>query len=219
MDVHKIVERYLIKDIYAKKFFDEICDMFDIILFGGCVRDIVYGHISNWRDLDIVLCNKVNVNNNLETIIIKLQRKIKNINIQKNRFNGYKIRFQQLIFDLWMLEDTWAFKEGILIPTRYNLLKSVYLNIDAYAYDWHNSFFLDDCNKKKIHIIDIELERSNNVLLNLIRAQVLGEKYGLPLSRRLLDKIEMERVKENYIEICEKIQLDHYGKIVLNLRR
>lgn len=219
MDIHKIVEGYLIKDRYAKKFFDEICDIFDIILFGGCVRDIVCGNITNWRDLDIVLCNKLSENNDLETVIIKMQRKFKNVNVQKNRFDGYKIRFQQLIFDLWMLEDTWAFKEGILIPTRYNLLKSVYLNIDAYAYDWHNRSFLDDCNKKKIHIIDIELEKSNNVLLNLIRAQFLGEKYGLPLSKRLLHEIEMERVKKNYIENCEKIQLEHYGETVLNLRR
>ncbi len=216
-NLRKYVCKYLFYNINAQSFFYEICNKYDVVLFGGCVRDIIYNKLENWRDIDIVLCNKKGKNLCLKDTMLNFQQKYFDMNIKKNQFGGYKVKFGDLTFDLWMLADTWAFREGILLSERDNLLKSVFLNIDGYAYDWNQNLFLEQCDRKKISMIDIVLEKNPNVLLNLIRAQYLSRKYDIPLSQRLLKKIEYEKSKVNYKKKCIDVQLKHYGKVVINM--
>ena len=130
------MKNMLIKSLYSKlktdkdsyNFIMKLMNCYDLYLFGGGVRDLLNNSLEQVRDLDFVIKSKNNEEINLESYIPD------NITFKKNRFNGYKIYFDNLIIDIWDIKNTWAFKSNLLDDSVENLLDSVYLNIDALLY-------------------------------------------------------------------------------------
>lgn len=198
-------------DLYA--LIDALKKSFDVILFGGVVRDALFHKISEIRDIDIVLCPSNSIINDQDCYLNQIIRE-SGVRYRKNQFGGYKIITFKNFLDVWLLKDTWAFREKLMPVSVENLLNSVYLNIDAYAWNYNQKKFISQCNVKRYNEIDIVLEKSKCETLNLIRAVVLSKKYGLPLSRRIAIKLyklvrEWEQLQIN------QVQLKHYGEVMV----
>lgn len=186
---------------------------FDIILFGGVVRDIILNKVNEIRDIDIVLCPSYDILNDQDRYLSQTIKET-GVEYRRNQFGGYKIKTFHNCLDVWLLKDTWAFREKLMSVSVENLLNSVYLNIDAYAWNYNKKKFISQCNKKRYDEIDIVLEKSKCEALNLIRAVVLSRKYDLPLSQRIVMKLikifrEWEKLQIN------QMQLKHYGKVMV----
>ena len=94
-----------------------------------------------------------------------------------NQFGGIKICTPQINFDIWRLEDTRAFQQGFMEAEERNLLKTVFLNIDAYAYHMNKKQYLDHCNENRFPTeIDVVLEDWGCLEVNLLRALVYAQK-------------------------------------------
>ena len=187
---------------------DFLCSNYKVIVFGGFVRDYLFKGEYNYRDVDIVVDIKSDI---LKTAIKKY---IEKAIISVNRFNGYKIQFENVSVDLWALEDTWAIKHKFF--GKEQLLDTVYLNIDAYAYDLSTNTYIDNCNiKPKPTEIDIRFAINPNENLNLIRCLVLSKKYKLQISTLLQKKLIHFVNAHGNNNIIETLQIEHYGKIII----
>ena len=187
---------------------DNLCSNYKVILFGGFVRDYLFKGEYNYRDVDIVVDIKSDV---LKSTIKKY---IKNAFISVNHFNGYKIQFEKVTVDLWSLEDTWAIKHNYF--SKEQLLDTVYLNIDAYAYNLSSNTYIDNCDiKPKPTEIDIRFAINPNEKLNLIRCLVLSKKYKLHISTSLKKKLAHLVNYHSNDDIIETLQIEHYGRIII----
>ncbi|WP_061302236.1 hypothetical protein [Clostridium botulinum] len=141
---------------YFKKSDDSINNLLNIleengkvILIGGAIRSALQERY-NPRDIDIIL--KLNKNFNLDYI---LQRK--KIKYKKNRFGGYKIFFNKIVFDIWKMEEHWAFKNCYYEEKIENIQKTTFLNYDSLVYDYSNNKlykeYYEKCNENLV--IDI----------------------------------------------------------------
>ncbi|HBF2979799.1 TPA: hypothetical protein KN544_003501, partial [Clostridioides difficile] len=182
----------------------------ELLLFGGAVREYMdnkFNHLP--RDFDIVI-KKNNEYVNLDEILYKFQYK-------KNRFGGYKIRVNQIEFDIWEIENTWAFKENKVQINfgdyEKKLQDTVFLNIDSIVYnlntqDYYNKKYENAMENKSL---DVVLEENPYIELNLLRAILFKKKYNMDfsdkLSRILSDFVDNNN---NYLKLMEEVQIKHY---------
>lgn len=175
-----------------------------VYIFGGFVRDYLY-HYSKFNDIDFVI--------DIESEALK--EKLIDLNEKKvlvNQFGGYKIVFDEIKIDVWALEDTWAIKHGYF--NKGELLKTVYLNIDAYAFDLSSKCFVDKCNISGIpKSIDICFEVNPYEELNLARSIVFSRKYNIPLSSQIISKLVEVKNNEEKRRRFLYLQLKHFGDI------
>lgn len=213
--VEKTINNLIEKEEWSIRLFADLTECFDIIIFGGAIRDILYNQGQNIRDLDLVLAPKNKLGDDRQNFILqKIIDKNCHFSYCQNQFQGYKLRGKYNTMDIWLLKDTWAFKQELLDVSTQNLLKSVYLNIDAYAWNYNKKKFISQCDKKKTSVIDIVLEQTACEYLNLIRAIVFGQKYGMYLSDRII--IKLGRMLEAWPKIEADVLLSekrHYGCI------
>lgn len=191
-----------------------------VYLFGGAVRDFLDERLDTARDIDLVVESK----SDSPIDILSYLDNLESVSYKKNRYDGYKINFtNHTIIDIWNLKDTWAFREKKLPPSAPNLMKSVYLNVDALVYSLNSDTFLDDCHIRYIDIIkkgllDIVLEDTPYESLNLLRALVFQKKYSLnfssKLNHRFIDYIENDELSaiDNFVNL----QQDHYNQVLLD---
>lgn len=141
-------------------------------------------------------------------------------------FGGYKIVFENnLVFDVWNLEDTWAFKTKRLPMSAENLMKSVYLNIDSLVYSVNTDTYLKSCDElysaiKRDRQIDILYDETPFEHLNLLRALVLRKKYDMLLSERLKTKFNefYALYRRDTIKLLLELELSHYNSMILSER-
>ncbi len=214
------MKNMLIKSLYSKlktdkdsyNFIMNLMNCCDLYLFGGGVRDLLNNNLDNIRDLDFVMKSKNNEMINLESYIPD------NINFKKNRFNGYKIFFDNLIIDIWDIENTWAFKSNLLNGSVENLLDSVYLNIDALLYYLNENRYINNCDEtyKKIKQLDIILEETPYEKLNLLRAIIYKNKYSLKISNNLKKRFYnyVYEDNESLINDFMILQKEHYNHYI-----
>lgn len=214
-----IVEKFRCDDS-AYTFLENIMSDATVYLFGGAVRDFLDGRLDSSRDIDFVIEANSTDYLNIEEYL----KPLNNITYKKNRYDGYKIFFNnQLTVDIWNLNDTWAFKTNKLIPSAANLMKSVYLNVDALVYSLNSDSFLDNCNITYInliknHLLDIVFEETPFEDLNLLRALVFKKKYSLELSSKLSHRLMyyIENDKTSVIDSFIDLQMAHYNQVLLS---
>lgn len=213
--VEKTINNLIMKEKWSTSLFIDLTEKFDIIIFGGAIRDILYNQEQNIRDIDIVLYPKNKSDYDKQDFLLqKIIEKNCRFPYCHNQFHGYKLQGKRNAMDIWLLKDTWAFQQELLVVSPQNLLKSVYLNIDAYAWNYSEKKFISKCDKKKTQIIDIVLEENACEYLNLIRAIVFGQKYGMCLSDRIINKLC--RMLKYWPQIEKEVLLSekhHYGCI------
>lgn len=183
----------------------------EVGLFGGSVRDLVISeNFMNFRDLDLVVSGPSN-----EELLFAVH----SLDFQRTQFGGYRILMNGIKVDMWALDATWAYREGLLSPTFSNLPRSAFLTVDAvvvtlgerklYEYRFFESI--------KHGIIDIALRENPLPALCVLRAFVLRRKYSYYFSDPLRKYIETFWYKHyEPIKELEKMQFIHYGKRVIS---
>ena len=190
-----------------------------VYVFGGVVRNFLDKNLNKARDIDLVLCShnrrKINIPSYLGSKVV----------YRKNRYDGYKIIFSEdFIVDVWNLQDTWAFKykKTKLLPTVINLMKTVYLNIDALVYSLNRGVFLGGCDKHyrtNIHSLDIIFPQNPYENLNLMRALIFHQEYSYAFSQVLINRfknyIKGKGTMERAVQDLANVQLSHYHKLII----
>ena len=215
--VSKEINTIITRENWTIRLFTELEKAFNIVFFGGVVRDILYGHEQQIRDIDLVLYPKSKSDMDRQgELLRKIVESICGTSYSYNQFNGYKIKGKINAVDIWLLKDTWAFQKELLPMSLSNLLQSVYLNIDAYAWHYNKKKFVSHCDTRNVRIIDIVLEESDCEWLNLIRAVVFSSKYGISLSEMIIKKLCWMLKEWSSIETeVYAIEKRHYGKIAV----
>ncbi|MCL4416174.1 MAG: hypothetical protein M1365_05675, partial [Actinobacteria bacterium] len=90
-----------------------------LILVGGAIRDLAVSAIP--RDFDIIV----------DTEIENLNRTLGNFRCQRNRFGGYKLNIFSYNFDVWCIQDNWAFKHHYIETKVENIKYSSFFNVDS----------------------------------------------------------------------------------------
>lgn len=207
-------------DASAYTFLTNLMSNATVYLFGGAIRDFLDGRLDSSRDIDLVIEAKESSCINIEEYLEPLEK----ISYRKNRYDGYKIIFSNFItVDIWNLKDTWAFKTNRLTPSATNLMKSVYLNVDALVYSLNNDSFLNNCDFTyrdiiKNNLIDIVFEDTPYEDLNLLRALVLRKKYSLELSSKINYRLTnyIANNETSVIDSFLNLQMSHYNEILLD---
>lgn len=208
-------------DSSAHTFLTNLMSDATVYLFGGAIRDFLDGRLDSSRDIDLVVESKDDRSNiNIEEYLQSLEK----ISYKKNRYDGYKIIFSNfLTVDIWNLKDTWAFKTNKLAPSATNLMKSVYLNVDALVYSLNNNSFLNNCDFTyrdiiKNNLIDIIFEDTPYEDLNLLRALVFRKKYSLELSSKINYRLTnyIANNETSVIDSFLNLQISHYNEILLD---
>jgi Poly A polymerase head domain len=156
----------------------------DVILIGGAIRDIALKREIP-RDIDLIVdCAEDELRSNLRSYEYKL-----------NSFGGYKLQIDNITFDIWSIENNWAFKNKIVPIAKENITKGAFYNIDAVCINLSdNSFFSEHFDAAVINReLDIIQEQQNIInqvhVLNVARAFRLKQKWNLSFSRKVIDYI------------------------------
>lgn len=208
---------HILEEFNSSDAFLELEKKYNLILFGGAVRDFVFfPEQYEVRDLDFVMVGVESV-----ASVKEILRQYFTLSQMKyNQFGGIKICTPQINFDIWRLEDTRAFQQGFMEAEERNLLKTVFLNIDAYAYHMNKKQYLDHCNENRFPTeIDVVLEDWGCLEVNLLRALVYAQKYEMPLSARLKQLLKMQLSDPETLERMKAMQLYHFKKEVFWLEQ
>ncbi len=190
-----------------------------LYLFGGAVRNYLENgkkmcFESLPRDFDFVV--KGTTKKKLDDIFTPYK-------YTKNRFDGYKIEADGLMFDVWRIEDTWAFKNTNISVKEENLCKTVFLNIDGVMYSFADNTFKDKLYQEAIkkRRLDVVLEKNPHIELNLLRAMLFKQKYHLEYSEKLLVlfllSIKKCLGKKLFAQKLYETQNEHYQYKFMNL--
>lgn len=192
----------------AKKAISRLAKEGDLLLFGGAVREFFN---SNFRviprDFDIIV----------NSTIKDFERCFRGIPYKKNQFGGYKLNVDGLIFDIWGLSSTWAFKEKKITEVRKeNLPKTVFLNYDSIVYNLCTGDLYDEgfSKAKKDKLLDILLEENPFPELNILRSLVFNKRDKMNYSDCLLSYISDWCKKHNgyEVQLLLEAQNKHYGR-------
>jgi hypothetical protein len=188
------------------------------VFFGGAVRSLLFsrllkGRLGRPRDVDIV------VN---ETTIDGLRERFGNLISRETRFGGLQLLRGPWQFDIWPLQQTWAFvKDNFENPTFANLPSTTFFNLEAVAIEvWPTPGASRVIFSGEEQFFDgvlsrtLELNREENPFptLCVIRALVLASGMDLAIGPKLA-KYLAQHAGEISDGDLRTIQLKHYGSI------
>lgn len=186
----------------------------NLYLIGGVLREYRdKGDIHELRDIDIII--DVTSEEAWHEILLKYSP-------VKNSFGGCKMLCKDFVIDVWILKETWAYREGIVSCTESEYVKylpeTVFLNIDAIIYDIKRDIWVDQiyCEAMKSGEIDIVLEDNPQLDLNIVRALILKKRYSMSLSEKLICMIKREKESNNnLVKELLNIQKERYGREIM----
>jgi hypothetical protein len=183
----------------------------EIFIFGGLIRDLcLKGGALFKSDVDIVI--RLNERTAFE-------KYLSNLNYEKNKFGGYRIRVANWQVDLWEFKNTWAFTQGFVEPLNIgSLFETTFFNWDASFYDFNKqklccppNYFSDISSKT----LDMNLEYNPNEYSVFIRSLRLISKESACTGKKLSEFIvkHMKNTCDSEILNYEK---KHFNSLYLN---
>lgn len=119
-----------------------------------------------------------------------------------------------LEFDIWDMNNTWAFKEKKVASAEENLTKTVYLSVDGIVFNYNKDvLYYNELNKSlKYKVLDVVLQENPQKELNLLRAMIFKKKYNLRYSIKLIDEFKSMLLlgEQKLVADLYNIQLSHY---------
>lgn len=208
------IHLYLEKHPPTLRLFRRLEEAGDIYLIGGVLREFKdNGDILELRDLDLV----IDIKNQGDW-----ENTLSEFPSDRNCFDGYKWHFEDLVIDAWPIDETWAYRNGVVVCKPENWVEclgdTVFLSIDAIVYDLKEDVWYDKKYQEtmKSGMLDIVLEDNPQVLLNLVRAMILRRRYALRYSAKLLQVFnKVKRQEKNLVFKLMQIQRDRYKKEIL----
>lgn len=196
----------------AARLLDNLSTKGDLLLFGGAVRSYYENQYETLpRDFDIVIKTEADASE-IEHLFCKVE-------YRKNRFDGYKVFVDGLEFDIWTLENTWAFKQKKVPAKEENLSETVFLNVDSIVYNISKNALYDERYKESMQtkILDVVLLDNPYPELNLLRALIFKKKYRMMFSPNLMKYFKELVSKNHYFNFkLYELQASHYGKAHLS---
>jgi hypothetical protein len=185
------------------------------VLFGGTLRSLLVsrlfeGRFGRPRDIDVVV---------LGVSLSELERRFNGITARHTRFGGLKLQNGYWHFDIWPLEETWAFRRDKTVARFEDLPSTTTFNLEAIAVEvWskdgkpralfsgHDQFFHGILSKT------LELNRTDSPFpeLTVVRAVIMASELGFRIGPCLGAYIAeiAPTLDETAIE---EIQAHHYG--------
>jgi hypothetical protein len=188
------------------------------VIFGGVLRDLtLFGASEIPRDVDVVV--KGATSGELEEVFGDLV-------YERNRFGGLRLRPTGWLIDIWLLKDTWAFREHIKAPVSFeSLVETTFLNVEAVAAEIpthpgrarpiYTAGFFESVNKK---VLDINFEPNPYPGLCVVRSVITALRLNWRISRRLGTYI-VEYANKLPTQELMNIQSSHYGRIRIQQAR
>ena len=185
------------------------------VLFGGTLRSLLVsrlfeGRFGRPRDIDVVV---------LGAPLSELEKRFNGIIARHTRFGGLKLRNGYWHFDVWPLEETWAFRKDKVVARFEDLPSTTTFNLEAIAVEvWskdgkpralfsgHDQFFHGILSKT------LELNRADSPFpeLTVVRAVIMASELGFRIGPCLGAYIAEISTTLNEAAIDE-IQAHHYG--------
>lgn len=139
---------------------------------GGAVRAAL-NNSSSLRDIDIIYQTDYTL---IQDYLVK-----NGINFKRNTFDGIKFRIDNIQFDVWNIENHFAFKENYYKTDFKNIWKTTLLNYDSIMYDFTDNKLYDkeyvNCiNDQLIDIIGRSKIKYNNPNIGLSICKILELK-------------------------------------------
>ena len=190
-------------------------------MVGGTIRDVVLGprivgsHAYYPRDIDILLIGVSHAD---------VKRRFGKLCVRETRFGGAHLVDKkpgglEVLFDVWTLEDTWAFKtKATLAPVAIQFFpQTPFLNLDTAVIElqtqrgkarrFYENDFIDGINQRRI---EINLEENPYPAICMVRALIMAAKLQFGIGPKLLD-FALRQASKTSIEQLMEAQRSHYG--------
>jgi len=191
-------------------------------LVGGTVRDLLAGRGSRAggvqpRDVDIIVCGAKHEQ------LLELLREILVLD-RLTRFGGLHLskRLRSgscVLFDIWTLADTWAFRSQNIPPRIEDFPGTTFLNIDSCAIELLNppgrprALFAKGFFEGIAHrVLDVNYAPNPYPYVCVARALVMAARLGFTITRPLADFI-LHHTATGGIEALIEAQQSHYGMV------
>ena len=197
----------------VKQLLETLCAIGNPYVVGGAVRDVLTD--KQPKDLDIML----------EATILDLTPYLEQFHYVKNRFNGFKLKFQSIDIDIWLMQDHFPFKQNWYSPSIENFVYTPIFNIDAIYYDINQKYLYIQPLIETFQTKELDFQLKEPYLslipytdMNIAKAFVTKEKYDLHFSPCLHSYIRewIDKTPNSYQLIAEK-QIRNYGKVVIQI--
>lgn len=160
-------------------------------IVGGYFRDFLSDKKS--RDIDIIV----------DIDSVRLLDIVDDLNCcyTKNRHGGIKLKLENIVVDLWSLENNWAFKNRLVKLNENNKLDSIakgcFFNYDSLVINLHNfsynieyySRFIRNNTLDILQKLPIYKNLNPTIEANIIRAFFIKYKLGVDFSKELKEYI------------------------------
>lgn len=216
-DIQNLIEdkNFLFHNYFYENIDSEIVDFINtlknrtkVFIFSGIIRDyFLFKKHTPFRDIDLII----------EDDLI-LEDIFQNLTYKKNSFGGYKIKFESVEIDLWVIKKTWALNQGQLkfeFDYLNALPKTTFFNFSSIIYSLNAKRFIvgiDFLRFLRDKKIELVLEENPYPDLCIVNSFYYSDKLNLGIGDKLKSFL-----KSNYTEnesYLEKIQLKHFGKIL-----
>lgn len=145
-----------------------------VYIFGGMIRDLgLYGRSGFHSDIDLVYLGS---RHDLYNALTKLNVSC----VSENKFGGYRLTHSRMDFDIWSVEDTWAFREDVIsFESVDSLLNTTLMTWDAVIYDIKlrkiiaQPYYLQDLINGRL---DLVLDKNPNQKGSLVK--IIRTIYG-----------------------------------------
>lgn len=191
-------------------FFNDI-ENYNPVIIGGFIRDSINDEKS--RDIDIILnCYDSSVT---EKLIAE-----HNLRYQKNCFNGYKILINNIVIDIWNINNHNLFEKGIYEKEFKNLKETTFINYDSLVYDLKNKkldikYYLEFLSSNTINFVGSRKAIDNNQqkYLSIVKIFSICYNKNVMLSPDVQTYIydNYFKNKDNFILELKKEYLRHYA--------
>lgn len=210
-----LLKEYLAKHFPAQILFEKLKKLGHVYLIGGVLREIRdNGKIRSLRDIDIILDTEH------ET---EYRDFLRGYSPELNRFGGYKVVCQDLIVDIWLLNQTWAYSANVIKCDKKDysklLPRTVFLNMDSIVYDMTTAKWYDEEYQKAMEtkILDVVLEENPFLELNIVRSFVIKKRYKMDFSDKL--KSVIKKYAYDYSEKEEDVVLRLYETQIMRYKK
>lgn len=178
-----------------------------VALFGGLLRDLVLEPpSSSLNDMDLVVA----------TSSEHLGSQLAKLDATQNRYGGYRIPLGGWTFDVWALDQTWAFKHRLVDGASFaNLVQTTFFNWDAIVWElgtWSFHCLPNYFEQITSRLLEINLDVNANPAGNVVRAirhmKFRSAKWGPKLVRYAFDLIsdpsnKRELQKPQYLQYLD----------------
>ncbi|WP_287815125.1 hypothetical protein [Pseudomonas sp.] len=185
----------------------------EVYVFGGLIRDIaLFGGKEFNSDIDLVVeCSQVDLDYFFSACELLAQR---------NKFGGYRTILDGWSVDVWAVEETWAFKEGLVEYSGVeSLLSTTVTTWESVLFSFRtrkiisSMDYLERISRGELDVVLVENPNRLGVLLKLLKAMCdKRARIVMPGALAYL-KVELLEYSSVYLEQAQRNAL---GRVYLD---